>query len=141
MDPNITNPIYDDPNKVTCKVVKRKGQKGARIYPKGCKVRTEVDRAGNIVNRFTDKGLKKMTIKSQRSDYRMKISNFNNTFTPADFIYDTGAEGGLFVSFEPTIDSLVPDWRTRVMNINYGGTMGVGGVVLPQDGRRRHDVF
>ena len=61
MDPNITNPIYDDPSKATCKVVKRKGQKGARIYPKGCKVRTEVDRAGNIVNRFIDKGLKKLT--------------------------------------------------------------------------------
>ena len=57
MDPNITNPIYDDPTKVTCKVVKRKGQKGARIYPKGCKVRTEVDRAGNITNRYTDTGL------------------------------------------------------------------------------------
>ena len=79
MDPNITNPIYDDPNKVTCKVVKRKGQKGARIYPKGCKVRTEVDRAGNIVNRYTDKGLKKLTLKTQGVEYRMKLSNSINT--------------------------------------------------------------
>ena len=105
MDPNITNPIYDDPSKVTCKVVKRKGQKGARIYPKGCKVRTEVDRAGNIVNRFTDKGLKKLTVKTQETAYRMKIANFNNTFTPADFIYDTGAENGLFVSGPSSIST------------------------------------
>ena len=75
MEANISNPQYDDPSKVTCKVVKRKGQKGARIYPKGCKVWTEVDRAGNIVNRFTDKGLK--------NDYQntaKRLSNENIKF-------------------------------------------------------------
>ena len=56
MEANISDPQYDDPSKVTCKVVKRKGQKGARIYPKGCKVRTEADRGGNIIIRYTDRG-------------------------------------------------------------------------------------
>ena len=31
------------PPKPTCKVVKREGQRGARIDPKGCKVRTTKD--------------------------------------------------------------------------------------------------
>ena len=82
MDPNPTDPQYNHPTKVTCKVVKRAGQRGARIYPKGYKIRTEVDRDGNIVNRFTDTGLKKITIKPQRAEYVMKLSNFNNSFAP-----------------------------------------------------------
>ena len=35
------------PPKPTCKVVKREGQRGARIDPKGCKVRTTKDAQGN----------------------------------------------------------------------------------------------
>ena len=37
---------YDDANRPTCKVVKRDGQKGARIFPKGCKVRSLARGAG-----------------------------------------------------------------------------------------------
>ena len=61
--------------------------------------------------------------------YRMKISNFNNTFAPGYFIYDTGAMGGLYVSHQPVIDNLVPDWRTRVNNVHGGASLGVGGNV------------
>ena len=35
------------PPKPTCKVVKIEGQRGARIDPKGCKVRTTKDAQGN----------------------------------------------------------------------------------------------
>ena len=35
------------PPKPTCKVVKREGQRGARIDPKGCKVRTSVNAQGS----------------------------------------------------------------------------------------------
>ena len=35
------------PTQPTCKVVKREGQRGARIDPKGCKVRTTKDTQGN----------------------------------------------------------------------------------------------
>ena len=38
---NITSPVNIMPQKPTCKVVKRQGQTGARIDPKGCKVRSE----------------------------------------------------------------------------------------------------
>ena len=40
-------PTYIMPPKPTCKVVKREGQRGARIDPKGCKVRTTKDAQGN----------------------------------------------------------------------------------------------
>ena len=33
----------NDPSKPTCRVVKRQGQRGARIHPLGCQVRAEVD--------------------------------------------------------------------------------------------------
>ena len=36
------------PPKPACKVVKRQGQTGARIDPKGCKVRSEKDAAGKV---------------------------------------------------------------------------------------------
>jgi hypothetical protein len=40
------------PPKPTCKVVKREGQRGARIDPKGCKVRTTKDAQGNKRHRL-----------------------------------------------------------------------------------------
>ena len=43
----IITPTYIMPPKPTCKVVKREGQRGARIDPKGCKVRTTKDTQGN----------------------------------------------------------------------------------------------
>ena len=43
----IITPTYIMPPKPTCKVVKREGQRGARIDPKGCKVRTTKDAQGN----------------------------------------------------------------------------------------------
>jgi hypothetical protein len=43
----IMTPTYIMPPKPTCKVVKREGQRGARIDPKGCKVRTTKDAQGN----------------------------------------------------------------------------------------------
>ena len=45
---NITSPVNIMPQKPTCKVVKRQGQTGARIDPKGCKVRSEKDAAGTV---------------------------------------------------------------------------------------------
>eukprot|EP01051_Picozoa_sp_SAG22_P006616 SAG22_NODE_438_length_10500_cov_13.037496_4_plen_67_part_00 len=53
------NPQYDvsyDSDRPTCKVVKRAGQKGARIFPKGCKNRTVADQHGEITDRFTPEG-------------------------------------------------------------------------------------
>ena len=38
-------------DKKTCKVVKREGQRGARIAPKGCKVRTDISADGTTTRR------------------------------------------------------------------------------------------
>ena len=40
-----------DQDKPTCKVVKRAGQRGARIAPRGCKVRTDIDADGRKTRR------------------------------------------------------------------------------------------
>ena len=40
-----------DADKKTCKVVKRAGQRGARIAPKGCKVRTDISADGATTHR------------------------------------------------------------------------------------------
>ena len=65
------------PPKPTCKVVKREGQRGARIDPKGCKVRTTKDAQGNKkkqnkqgqekIKRTTTKILKDMRLAVSRS--------------------------------------------------------------------------
>ena len=53
----IMTPTYIMPPKPTCKVVKREGQRGARIDPKGCKVRTTKDTQGNKKKVTPVKGL------------------------------------------------------------------------------------
>ena len=40
-----------DADRKTCKVVKRAGQRGARIAPKGCKVRTDISADGTTTER------------------------------------------------------------------------------------------
>ena len=101
------------PQKPTCKVVKRQGQTGARIDPKGCKVRSEKDAAGRV--KTTNKqGQQKHKVKETNRDHFLFISgnktthhnkrnNWNNE-TPAQkaafgsthrILYDTGAMGTL----------------------------------------------
>ena len=40
-----------DADRKTCKVVKREGQRGARIAPKGCKVRTDISADGSTTRK------------------------------------------------------------------------------------------
>ena len=108
---NITSPVNIMPQKPTCKVVKRQGQTGARIDPKGCKVRSEKDAAGRV--KTTNKqGQQKHKVKETDRDHYLFISgnktthhnkrnNWNNE-TPAQkaafgsthrILYDTGATG------------------------------------------------
>lgn len=82
------------PPKPTCKVVKRQGQKGARIHPKGCEVRTGVSGAGYATKTKTNKqGLKKVKIKVPGSKH--EIIAARHPLSPvADWVrmtYDTGA--------------------------------------------------
>ena len=48
------------PTQPTCKVVKREGERGARIDPKGCKVRTTKDAQGNK-RQYNKRGEEKIT--------------------------------------------------------------------------------
>ena len=56
------------PPKPTCRVVKRAGQTGARIDPKGCTVRTEKSATG------------KLTTKNKVGETKIKVKEANNRF-------------------------------------------------------------
>jgi hypothetical protein len=58
------------PPKPTCKVVKREGQRGARIDPKGCKVRTTKDTQGNK-RQYNKRGEEKITLKTTGNEMRL----------------------------------------------------------------------
>ena len=95
------------PPKPTCKVVKREGQRGARIDPKGCKVRTSVNAQGSKktedkrgqekIKRTTRSGKMQLALAGHRQ--RQFINDWNNK--PAavrrqykqnhHILYDTGA--------------------------------------------------
>ena len=99
------------PPKPTCKVVKRAGQKGARIAPKGCVVRTDEDAAGVKV-RKNKAGKVKVTqrVRTDEVDFRLMVSyspkfperaKTNGVLTDEDrarygrehnMLYDTGAQ-------------------------------------------------
>jgi len=76
-------------NRPTCKVVVKPGERGARIYPKGCKVRSRpsTNRPNKVV-KYTKDGVKKRTISIRGEEYYMICSRNNKR---ASFMYDTGA--------------------------------------------------
>ena len=61
------------PPKPTCKVVKREGQRGARIDPKGCKVRTTKDAQGNK-RQYNKQGQEKFKITEIRNEHAVTIA-------------------------------------------------------------------
>ena len=61
------------PPKPTCKVVKREGQRGARIDPKGCKVRTTKDAQGNR-KKETKQGQEKIKRTTTNRDMRLAVA-------------------------------------------------------------------
>ena len=61
------------PPKPTCKVVKREGQRGARIDPKGCKVRTTNDAQGNK-RQYNKQGQEKFKMTEIKDEHAMIIA-------------------------------------------------------------------
>ena len=61
------------PPKPTCKVVKIEGQRGARIDPKGCKVRTTKDAQGNK-RQYNKQGQEKFKITEIKDEHVMTIA-------------------------------------------------------------------
>ena len=80
-------------DKPTCKVVKRTGERGARIDPKGCKVRTT--RTGAARTRIDKQGRKKYKIKVPGAQPH-KLWAASNPNAPqanwVEMLYDTGAQ-------------------------------------------------
>ena len=61
------------PPKPTCKVVKREGQRGARIDPKGCKVRKTKDAQGNK-KKENKQGQQKIKRTTTKTDMRLAVA-------------------------------------------------------------------
>ena len=61
------------PPKPTCKVVKREGQRGARIDPKGCKVRTTKDAQGNK-RQYNKQGQEKFKMTEIKNEHAVTIA-------------------------------------------------------------------
>ena len=74
----IMTPTYIMPPKPTCKVVKREGQRGARIDPKGCKVRTTKDTQGNK-RQYNKRGEEKITLKTTGNEMRLVVAGANKS--------------------------------------------------------------
>ena len=73
--------------KPTCKAVKRPGQRGARIHPKGCKIRSTVQGDGTI-QRTNKRGQPKQKVKATTRNFKVTVSRNNHS---KQFIWDTGA--------------------------------------------------
>ena len=80
------------PPKPTCKVVKREGQGGARIHPKGCQVRTDVKADGSKITK--DKaGQRKYKKTEDRDRHHIFVARSPNEPRSrwVELVYDTGA--------------------------------------------------
>lgn len=109
---NINQPSVPDNQKKTCKVVKRRtatgGYTGARIDPKGCKVRTTKSQAG-VLRKYNKQGERKITLKTKEKAKRLAVAGTrqhpsiqhwrNKTVQQRkdwgedkNMIYDTGAQ-------------------------------------------------
>lgn len=97
-----------DNQRPTCKVVKRNGQTGARIDPKGCKVRTTKSQAG-VLRQYNKQGERKITLKTRKKAKTLAVAGTrqhasvtgwrNKTVEQRtdwkqdkNMIYDTGAQ-------------------------------------------------
>ena len=145
------------PPKPTCKVVKRQGQAGARIDPKGCKVRSEKDAAGKVKttnkqgqqkHKTTQKGREHWiiisgkkpahaTVRSNWDTYtREKIRDFGHENKQAHrILYDTGATGTLMT---PALLRKLGENPNRTNNIRH--TTGHGATGGPVNMKVLRDV-
>ena len=71
----------------TCKVVTRPGQRGARIAPKGCKVR-KTQEGGGQIRSYTKTGVEKAKIMTDRLKYTLTASKNDHSVR---MLFDTGA--------------------------------------------------
>ena len=128
------------PPKPTCKVVKREGQRGARIDPKGCKVRTSVNAQGSKtkedkqgqekIKRTTRSGKMQLAVAGNRQ--RHFINNWNDK--PAavrsqykqnhHILYDTGANMTTMTPNTLRHIGYNPDRQSNVSSTNVSDASG-----------------
>ena len=128
------------PPKPTCKVVIREGQRGARIDPKGCKVRTSVNAQGSKkkedkrgqekIKRTTRSGKMQLALAGHRQ--RQFINDWNNK--PAavrhqykqnhHILYDTGANMSTMTANTLRHIGYNPDRQNNVSSTNVTDASG-----------------
>ena len=104
------------PPKPTCKVVKRSNQKGARIHPKGCKVRTDVDAGAGTKTRTNKTGERKRKVVESGREHQVTLArapNANPNEWVTGVIYDTGATDSGFTQEAATKLGYPPARVTR----------------------------
>ena len=89
--------------KKTCKAVKREGQGGARIHPKGCQIRTEVKKDGRVI-RINKAGQRKFKRKETGATHFIFAAQTPNTPRRnwVKLVYDTGAQTTLMSRADAT---------------------------------------
>ena len=89
--------------KKTCKAVKREGQGGARIHPKGCQIRTEVKKDGRVI-RVNKAGQRKFKKKETGATHFIFAARSPNTPRSnwVKLVYDTGAQTTLMSGADAT---------------------------------------
>ena len=78
------------PPKKTCKVVVKEGQRGARIAPKGCKVRTRI--VGGVKTRTNKMNQIKRKAKTDERSFYVKVGRTQAATVTEKWKWDTGAE-------------------------------------------------
>ena len=128
------------PPKPTCRVVKRAGQTGARIDPKGCTVRTEKSVTGALTTR-NKAGHTKIKRKENSDRLTLTICGVGQQSVPNgwlmrtehsksnykqdhEILYDTGAQ--ITLMSKDLLTKIGVNWR-RNNNTHMVGVHGVGG--------------
>jgi hypothetical protein len=109
------------PPKPTCKLVKRQGQTGARIDPKGCKVRPEKDATTRTMRR-----------NNWNNETPAQKAAFGSTHRPHRILYDTGANGTVMT---PALLRKLGEDPHRKTNVSH--TMMTAAVGLPHRSEQR----
>jgi len=128
------------PPKPTCRVVKRAGQTGARIDPKGCTVRTEKSVTGALTTR-NKAGHTKIKRKENSDRLTLTICGVGQQSVPNgwlmrtehsksnykqdhEILYDTGAQ--ITLMSKDLLRNIGVNWR-RTVNTRYANVNGVTG--------------
>ena len=105
------------PPKKTCKVVVKEGQRGARIHPKGCKVRTKIE--GGVKTRRNKEGQIKRKAKTTGTEFTVRVKSAANSNVSVPLAWDTGADIDT-ISHADAVKLKILDRPHYPMSVNFG---------------------